>query len=69
MIITQEQSKRIRQLFPDRADALLVSDDVNDILDALDDLYLDLLDEDQEPTDESREVEHLRDHIHWNNTH
>lgn len=69
MIITQAQAKEIHRLFPDSADALLASNDVNDILDALDDLYLDLLDEDQEPTDESREVEHLRDHIHWSNTH
>ena len=51
------------------AGTLISSDDVNDVLDALDELYLDLLDIDQEPTPESREVETRRDCIHWDNTH
>ena len=69
MIINDKQAKAVRKWLPERADALLQSEDVNDLLEALDDVYLDLLDYNQDPTPESDEVERLRDHIHWDNTH
>ena len=67
--LSEEQKTALRKWMPTQAETLIPSDDVNDALDALDDLYLDLLDSNQEPTPESREVEGLRDSIHWDNTH
>lgn len=69
MIITAKQKLDIERLFPDSHTRLLEGNDLFAILDALDDLYLDLLDEDQEPTPESDECEELRDAIHFQNMH
>lgn len=69
MIITAQQAQQLKRLLPDESEALLASDDAMDILDALDDLYIELLDDDYEQTDASRECERLRDQIHWNNFH
>lgn len=68
MIITHEQRSVLERLLPD-AEAIIVKDDLLAILDALDDLYLELLDDDQEPTKESEECERIRDAIHFQNTH
>ena len=67
--LSEEQKIALRKWMSTEAETLISSDDVNDVLDALDELYLDLLDIDQEPTPESREVETRRDCIHWDNTH
>ena len=67
--LSEEQKIALRKWMSTEAGTLISSDDVNDVLDALDELYLDLLDIDQEPTPESREVETRRDCIHWDNTH
>ena len=67
--LSEEQKIALRKWMSTEAGTLISSDDVNDVLDALDELYLDLLDIDQEPTPESREVEPRRDCIHWDNTH
>lgn len=69
MRLSQEQREQLMSELPNEAERLIAADDVNDILDALDDLYLDLLDENQEPTEDSRRVERLRDTIHWDNYH
>lgn len=69
MQLTDEHMAKIRELFPDDADRLLAFEDVNQLLDFLDlKTYL-LLDDRDEPTDESRVVERLRDNIYWYNTH
>lgn len=69
MVITKQQVQLLKHLIPDEAEKLLASDDAMAVLDALDDLYITLLDADDEPTQASRECERLRDHIHWNNFH
>ena len=69
MIITQEQKSILKRLLPDDFETIIAKDDVFELLDALDDLYLELLDEDQEPTAESEECERLRDAIHFQNVH
>ena len=69
MKLTQEQCEQLMKELPNEADELIAANDVNGILDALDDLYLDLLDENQEQTEDSRRVERLRDAIHWDNYH
>ena len=69
MNITEQQIQGLRKILPNEADRLLASGDAMAILDALDDLYLTLLDSNDEPTKASRECESLRDHIHWNNFH
>ena len=69
MNITVRQAQELKRLLPGEADALLVSNDAMSILDALDDLYIELLGDDYEQTDASRECERLRDQIHWNNFH
>lgn len=69
MKLSQEQREQLRSELPNEAEKLIAANNVNDILDALDDLYLDLLDENQEPTEDSRRVERLRDAIHWDNYH
>ena len=69
MNITVQQAQELKRLLPDEADTLLASNDAMDILDALDDLYIELLDDDYELTDASRKCERLRDQIHWNNFH
>lgn len=69
MILSDQQIRDIRRLLPDSAEIILQTNDVNNVLEALDELCYSLLDEEQEPTDESREVERLLDTIHWDNTH
>lgn len=69
MKITQTQEDELKRLLPEQYAQLIASKDVNAILDALDNLYLDLLDDDQEPTEASRRCEKLRDEIHWDNYH
>lgn len=69
MKITLEQAEKLRKLFPQEAEHLLEQGDAMKVLDALDDLYLDLLDDAFEPTEAARECERLRDHIHWANFH
>ena len=69
MIITEQQIQSLRKILPDTADELLASNDAMLILDALDDLYITLLDPDDEPTAASGACERLRDQIHWNNFH
>lgn len=69
MVITEQQIRLLRRLLHDEADALLASNDAMKILDALDELYITLLDEEFEPTEASRECERLRDQIHWGNFH
>lgn len=69
MIITQEQRSVLRRLLPDNFETIIEKDDVFVLLDALDDLYLELLDDGQEPTKESEECERIRDTIHFQNTH
>ena len=69
MIITKEQRSILERLLPDDFEAIIEKDDMIVLLDALDDLYLELLDDDQEPTKESDECERLRDAIHFQNTH
>ena len=69
MIITEQQAQLLKRLLPGEADELLAADDAMAILDVLDELYITLLDDNDEPTDASRECERLRDHIHWNNFH
>lgn len=69
MNITEQQAQALKRILPAEADALLASNDAMSILDALDDLYIMLLDENDEQTDASRECERLRDVIHWNNFH
>ena len=69
MIITEQQIQSLRKILPDTADELLASNDAMLILDALDDLYITLLDSDDEPTAAGRVCERLRDQIHWNNFH
>ena len=44
MIITEQQIQSLRKILPDTADELLASNDAMLILDALDDLYITLLD-------------------------
>lgn len=69
MKITPEQVEELNRLLPSDAERLLEQGDAMSILDALDDLYLDLLDKDFEPTEAARACERLRDHIHWANFH
>lgn len=69
MKLSQEQCERLMIELPEIAESLIANNCVNDILDALDDLYLDLLDENQEQTEDSRRVESLRDEIHWDHYH
>ena len=69
MLITEQQAQALRKILPDEADVLLASNDAMSILDALDDLYIKLLDSNDEPTAASRACERLRDQIHWNNFH
>ena len=69
MLITEQQAQALRKLLPDEADVLLASNDAMSILDALDDLYITLLDSNDEPTAASSACERLRDQIHWNNFH
>lgn len=69
MRITESQIQLLKKIIPNEADELLAADNAMAILDALDDLYITLLDADDEPTEASRECEHLRDQIHWNNFH
>lgn len=69
MNITEQQAQALKHILPEEADALLATDDTMRILDALDDLYITLLDDNDEQTDESRECERLRDQIHWDNFH
>ena len=67
--LSDEQKTELKELLPADAERLLEAGDAMQILDALDYLYLDLLDENQEPTNASRKCERLRDHIHWANYH
>ena len=69
MNITVQQVQALKRLLPDEADTLLASNDAMSILDALDDLYIELLDDAYEQTDASCECEMLRDQIHWSNFH
>ena len=69
MIITATQVQQLKRIIPNEADALIASNDAMSVLDALDDLYITLLDANDEPTEASRECEKLRDQIHWNNFH
>lgn len=69
MIISKEQKTMIADLLPAEHERLLAKGDVSAILDALDDLYLELLDDEQEPTPESDKCEALRDSIHFSNFH
>lgn len=69
MILSDKQKTELMELLPADAERLIETGDTMQILDALDDLYLDLLDENQEPTNASRRCERLRDHIHWDNYH
>ena len=67
--LSDKQKMELKKLLPADADRLIEACDVRQILDALDYLYPDLLDDDQEPTNASRECERLRDCIHWDNYH
>ena len=69
MKMSKAQKEKLLAELPLEAENLIAAGDVDAILDALDDLYLDLLDENQEPTTDSRRVERLRDEIHWDNYH
>lgn len=69
MIITQEQKRILERLLPDDIETIIAKDDLSELLDALDDLYPELLDEDYESTEASEECEQLRDEIHFQNTH
>ena len=69
MNITVQQVQALKRLLPDEADTLLASNDAMSILDALDDLYIELLDDAYEQTDASCECERLRDQIHLSNFH
>ena len=69
MNITVQQVQALKRLLPDEADTLLASNDAMSILDALDNLYIELLDDAYEQTDASCECERLRDQIHWSNFH
>ena len=66
MNITEQQAQALKHILPEEADTLLAADDTMRILDALDDLYITLLDDNDEQTDESQR---LRDQIHWDNFH
>ena len=66
MNITEQQAQALKHILPEEADTLLAADDTMRILDALDDLYITLLDDNDEQTDE---CERLRDQIHWDNFH
>ncbi len=67
MLITEQQAQALRKILPDEADELLASNDAMSILDALDDLYITLLDSNDKPTAAGRTCERLRDQIHWSN--
>ena len=69
MILSDEQKRKIRELFPEECSRLLSLEDVNELLDFLDEEIFALLDDDYEPTDASCLVERLRDEIHWDNAH
>ena len=69
MILSPEQKKKIKALFPNDCERLFGIEDVNELLDFLDDETFALLDENYEPTDASMLVERLRDEIYWDNTH
>ena len=69
MHLTDIQIKELEEFFPDTYTQFIEDGDVDALLDALDDLYLSLLDEEYEPTVASRKCERLRDEIHWNHYH
>lgn len=69
MIISKEQKTMLAEFLPSEYERLLSKGDVSAVLDALDDLYLELLDDEQEPTHESDKCEALRDSIHFSNFH
>lgn len=69
MHLTDLQKNTLKQLLPDDFDQLIQADDVSAILDALDNLYPSLLDEDYEQTKLSLKCEKLRDEIHWDHFH
>lgn len=69
MILSNKQREKIIELFPDESQRLFALPDVNMLLQFLDEVVYSLLDENDDPTDESRIVECLRDEIHWDNVH
>lgn len=69
LLITQRQEERLRAYLPDSAQRLMRGSDVSPIIDALSDLVLSLLDDGDEPTPRSREVERFMDDLLWQNFH
>lgn len=67
--ITNEQKERLRLYLPEEAESLIAGEDINPIIDKLDDLVLSFLDENDEPTQKSREIEKFMDELTWKNIH
>ena len=67
--LTESQRDGLHKWLPDKADSLIMDEDVNGILQALNFLSIDLMTKDYETTEDSREVERLMDSIAWDNTH
>lgn len=55
---------KLREVIKD-ADRLLLSDDVNDVLDVLSDKIIESLDEEQEPTPKTIQLERLYDTVFY----
>lgn len=69
MIITDAQKIELFDIFPDKAEKLLNTEDVNDMLEALVIESVARFDENYDPTPESNRIERLMDEIYWRNTH
>lgn len=69
LLITKRQKDRLKEYLPELADTLIAGNEINPIIDELDDLVISLLDENCEPTAESRVVERFMDDLIWQNLH
>ena len=67
IVLTAKQKEFICNNFKN-AESLMKSDDLNDVLDALDDLMLvEGFNKDDEPNERGLEIERIRDEIYANN--
>ena len=67
MRISPKQENELRRLAPERADKLIKDGNWDEIHFIFEEAVLNNLDENSEPTEESRRIERIMDSFHWYN--